>query len=600
MFILEGAETFGELKKDPNRFGFVFVPKGDDNVWCKKKLNSRYRYRWKEGSNKKKLPIQFINNIQHSYSNRDTGKKRGREFDGIVCFLERCKGEELVLCARLGQDFCPLHLQEDGKHATYDCNIVIKKEEHDVWHNVNQISGNNEWQHGHHDKMKDTVNSRDLQIQESKAGPDICPGFGTGAATGGHKRSKKRNKEHRKAEKEWKKCKENKGVTLPVHQFFSHYMTFKNKAVLFDEAAKSHVGRYCCPNPAQLNQEKMQFFLPPKGTNVNKLKQNKQFASPENAEQELLKFCEPVEFEIIDIDANETQYFVDSNGDVVSAFFGTALADKQIYSRLKETEIEDFFKRGKTVVDKSASRNVCKAGGLQIFGPYCKTEQAGTFATKGLADIRKDGLLRERASDYVRKGNNNDEHARHSKLLNKHGNFAADAQNKLLPFQMQGNNFYFGGHDCDINIQSILFFNTIHKDPDARHKEQQIVLKKRILKLEEKLKKLTDYNDVECLKEYIAAQKSMVKDTFTTCTWMLEEKDEWELFVYFIFPASRIALRLNNKCALSFKGARNFHATSIAAAVHRHTKEVRFLVDRDESFGSINAWGRSGGTSKKK
>lgn len=76
-----------------------------------------------------------------------------------------------------------------------------------IWHNVNQISGNNEWQHGHDDKMKGTVNSRDLQIQESKAGPDICPGFGTGAATGGHKRSKKRDKEHLKAEKELKKCK---------------------------------------------------------------------------------------------------------------------------------------------------------------------------------------------------------------------------------------------------------------------------------------------------------------------------------------------------------------------------------------------------------
>ena len=32
MFVLEGVERFGEHKKD-DRFGFVFVPKGDDNVW---------------------------------------------------------------------------------------------------------------------------------------------------------------------------------------------------------------------------------------------------------------------------------------------------------------------------------------------------------------------------------------------------------------------------------------------------------------------------------------------------------------------------------------------------------------------------------------
>ena len=137
----------------------------------------------------------------------------------------------MVLCARLGQDFCPLHLQEDGKHATYDCNIVIKKEEHHVWHNVNQISGNNEWQHGHDDKMKGTVNSRDLQMQESKAGPDICPGFGTGAATGGHKRGKKRNKEQGKAEKERKKCKKNKGVRTKS-ALMSHFIQWKEHSLL--------------------------------------------------------------------------------------------------------------------------------------------------------------------------------------------------------------------------------------------------------------------------------------------------------------------------------------------------------------------------------
>ena len=44
MFILEGAERFGEPKKD-DRLGFVFVPKGKGDVWFKKeKLHGRYRY----------------------------------------------------------------------------------------------------------------------------------------------------------------------------------------------------------------------------------------------------------------------------------------------------------------------------------------------------------------------------------------------------------------------------------------------------------------------------------------------------------------------------------------------------------------------------
>ena len=37
-------------------------------------------------------------------------------------------------------------------------------------------------------------------------------------------------------------------------------MTLKNKAVVFDERAESLVGCYSCPNPAQLNQEKMEFL----------------------------------------------------------------------------------------------------------------------------------------------------------------------------------------------------------------------------------------------------------------------------------------------------------------------------------------------------
>lgn len=94
---------------------------------------------------------------------------------------------------------------------------------------------------------------------------------------------------------------------LPFQYINYFHVILKNEAVLFDEAAKSHVGCYSYPNPAQINQEKMEFLLPPKGTNVKQLKQNKQFASPENAEQELLKFCEPVEFKIIDIDANDSK-----------------------------------------------------------------------------------------------------------------------------------------------------------------------------------------------------------------------------------------------------------------------------------------------------
>ena len=60
-----------------------------------------------------------------------------------------------------------------------------------------------------------------------------------------------------------KNAKKIKGVTPPVNQFFSQYQTLKNKAEVFDEAAKSHVGCYNYPNPAQLNQEKKEILVAP-------------------------------------------------------------------------------------------------------------------------------------------------------------------------------------------------------------------------------------------------------------------------------------------------------------------------------------------------
>lgn len=75
---------------------FLFVR--TDNVWIKKKVNVTCRYRRKATTNTKKLLIQFIKNIQHSYSIRNPGGKPGREFDRIFFFLENVTNGDLVLC----------------------------------------------------------------------------------------------------------------------------------------------------------------------------------------------------------------------------------------------------------------------------------------------------------------------------------------------------------------------------------------------------------------------------------------------------------------------------------------------------------------------
>jgi hypothetical protein len=183
---------------------------------------------------------------------------------------------------------------------------------------------------------------------------------------------------------------------------------------------------------------------------------------------------------------------------------------------------------------------------------------------------------------------------RHSHLCRKHGN-AAEAQKRHLPFEMRGNSAY-SGFDCniDIPVQTIQFYSTIHKDKDERLSVQKEEIKDRLSKLREDAEKSKDATNKEYMDDYIAAQISMETDIFTTCTWMVEGSGEWELFVYFVFPASNAALLLTHKCALSFKGSRNWHGTTIPVAINKTTKQVRLITDGDESVGVVRAWGKGG------
>mmetsp|Transcript_28170 Transcript_28170/g.39618 ORF Transcript_28170/g.39618 Transcript_28170/m.39618 type:complete len:584 (-) Transcript_28170:775-2526(-) len=582
--MMHGAVVLRTLNS--NRAGFVFVQ--EDEIWKRKKLNGHNRYKWADGTEIEEtmsFPIQFLENGQRSFSRQEIGD----DCDGVICFVDKCDGSDLILCAKLGKDkFCPLDLPADGKHVRCSkTKNTIKKEKNFVQYNVNQISGNNQWQHKPSTHLRHTINKNDNQIQENKRGPDVCPGFGNGTK----KRKERDETEEEKQERNRKsRIFQKHGVDSAVHDAYGTHIGLKKKALVLDESGKSYRGRFIIPNPNQIDQDEMDFMFPPCGTQVNVLKKmKKHFSSPDDAEEELSSWCEPVRLEVLDANDFDIQYFTNENNQVISAFVGSKMAEDLIHNKLKKSDTEEFFSSAEKVSD-GAVRNCTKAGGFQLFGPVPKTAQAGTFATKGSPEERKGGLIRPRPTDYERKGNNKEEHARHSQLLKKFGDAAARAQNKYLPFQMFGNNSYTGGFDCEINIQTILFYNTIHQDPDKRRKEQQQKLKERISKLEEKLNNMERNKDE--LKEYIAAQKGMVQDTFTTCTWLLEEKDEWELFVYFIFPASRIALRLTHKCALTFKGYSIYHGTSVTAAINKTTKEVRFLTDGDKSFGVVNAWGK--------
>ena len=234
------------------------------------KLNGHNRYKWPDGTETPEImsfPIQFIENKQHSFSRQEIGD----DCHGVVCFLDKLDGSDLVLCVKHGKDrFCPLDLQADGKYVKYSITKnTIKKEKGFVQYNVNQISGNNEWQNKQSHNLSHTINKKDHQIQENKRGPDVCPGFGNGA-----RKRKKRNgtKAKKKERNKKRRIFQEYGVDSTVHNFYGTYIGLKKKALFLHEHGKSYKKQFLIPNPAQINEKNMDFFLPPRGTTVNGVK----------------------------------------------------------------------------------------------------------------------------------------------------------------------------------------------------------------------------------------------------------------------------------------------------------------------------------------
>ena len=134
------------------------------------------------------------------------------------------------------------------------------------------------------------MNTKDHQIQENKRGPDVCPGFGNGARKRKKRNESKAKKKERNKKEDFfrkkrnetkaKKKERNKkrrifqeyGVDSTVHNFYGTYIGLKKKALFLHEHGKSYKKQFLIPNPAQINEKNMDFFLPPRGTTVNGVK----------------------------------------------------------------------------------------------------------------------------------------------------------------------------------------------------------------------------------------------------------------------------------------------------------------------------------------
>jgi hypothetical protein len=219
--------------------------------------------------------------------------------------------------------------------------------------------------------------------------------------------------------------------------------------------------------------------------------------------------------------------------------------------------------------------------------------------TQGRPERTSKEFLPPRTFDFKRNGTAKQQ-LQHSRLFKEFGLRAIALQKRLFPLQTHCNNKRMHGADCELGLQTFNYATTVHKDRDKRHAFEKPEIENRVATIEACIK-----NDNGTLRKrdllcsMLVAQKSMVHSCFTTCTWMIEEHDDWEIFVYFVFPASKVALLISHECALTFKGSELWHGTTIPIAINKRTREVRCLgfdLDAEQQIGSINAWGRAGGS----
>ena len=324
------------------------------------------------------------------------------------------------------------------------------------------------------------------------------------------------------------------------------------------------------------------------------------FKGPSAASQHAASFGTTVKYKICAFDIADAKSFFMRDGVGHVALFLSNVYTNQCHKHFKPHQLDEFFELAHQVTPPTA-RKTTGHGGCQMFGPQHSSTLARCSPMQGPPTIVKTWYGSRTVFNQAKRCGDVLANVTSSKMAERLGTAATNgiAREIAYPY-VRGHTIGRYGH-CAIHLATQQFFyNSAHKDSDAHIKEYQQEIQRRIQELEDILARKNPSEKERQYLQWLLEGHRVSDSAPSTCTWCIDAYDDnWVVHVYFLFPASRIALRLSDKCALFWHPAMLVHCTAINVATNKGTGETIFLgIAGGSAPVNVRAWG-GGGPAKK-
>lgn len=319
------------------------------------------------------------------------------------------------------------------------------------------------------------------------------------------------------------------------------------------------------------------------------------FKSPSSASHHAALFGTIVRYRICSFDHKAKSFFMrDGAGHV--ALFLSGVYTHQCHRHFQPKELNDFFALALQVTPPTA-RKTTHHGGSQMFGPQHSSTLARCSPIQGPPTVLKTWYGSRTVFSQSKRCGDVLENVSSSKMAERLATATSNGIAKEIAYP------YVRGHSvgrygpCAIHIFTQQFFyNSAHKDPDGHILEYQQEIQSRIQELEGIIAKKNPSEKESQYLQWMLEGHRVSDSAPSTCTWSIDSNDDnWVVHVYFLFPASRIALRLEDKCGLFWHPAKLVHCTAINVATNKATGETVFLgVAGGNAPVNVRAWGGGG------
>ena len=292
---------------------------------------------------------------------------------------------------------------------------------------------------------------------------------------------------------------------------------------------------------------------------------------------------------------------METNEKYIAYLLGPSLTDF-VYKSLSMKKIMETYRNGEGI-RKNTKRLVNKSGGQQVFGPQRTGGMSGCTPSQGPGFRRvTDCGVKIEQWDYTRNDPWNDNMMQQYEFSSYLKEMGAQAYRLAKHFAVPYTKGHYAGRQgssspCALTLlTSDWFFSSMHKDGDVHSSGRKSMNLLMLDKLSEFVGKAKLGGTAKMLTDsLLPAQKVAAETTLTTCTYLIDESSDWEIFSYFILPSSGIAIELSHKCALVWHAGKISHGTAVNVAKNKKTGMVIYLgigPNKNCSVpGSVRAWG---------